>query len=77
MGMLYKRGNIWWLKYYRNGKAYRESSRSTKETDARRLLKRREGEISQGKPPGAYLDRIRFDEQSISESSSLPLDFFR
>jgi integrase len=62
MGMIYKRGNIWWLKYHRNGKAFRESSGSAKETDAKRLLKRREGEIAQGKIPGIYFDRIRFDE---------------
>lgn len=62
MGMIYKRGNIWWLKYYRNGKPYRESTRSTKEADAKRLLKKREGEISEGKLPGVYFDKVRFDE---------------
>ena len=62
MGMIYKRGKTFWIKYYRNGKPYYESSRSKKETDAKRLLKRREGEISQGKPPGIYFDRVRFDE---------------
>jgi integrase len=60
--MIYRRGNVRWLKYYRNGKPYRESSRSTKEADAKRLLKRREGEVSQGKIPGVYFDRVRFDE---------------
>ena len=25
MGMIYKRGNTWWIKYYRNGKCFRES----------------------------------------------------
>jgi integrase len=62
MGMTYKRGNIWWIKYYRNSKPYYESSGSIKETDAKRLLKKREGEISQGKLPGVYFDRVRFDE---------------
>jgi integrase len=62
MGMTYKRGNVWWIKYYRNGKPYRESTRSTKEPDAKRLLKRREGEISEGKLPGIYFDKVRFDE---------------
>ena len=36
--------------------------RATKEADAKRLLKRREGEISEGKLPGVYFDRVRFDE---------------
>jgi integrase len=62
MGMIYKRGKTYWIKYYRNGKPYYESSRSRKETNAKRLLKRREGEISQGKLPGIYFDRVRFDE---------------
>jgi integrase len=62
MGTIYRRGNIFWIKYYRNGKPYFESSKSQKETEARRLLKRREGEISQGKLPGIYFDRVRFKE---------------
>jgi len=62
MGTVYKRGNTFWLKYYRNGKPYYESSKSSKETEAKRLLKRREGEISEGKLPGVYFDRVRFEE---------------
>jgi len=62
MGSIYKRGQTYWLKYYRNGKPYYESSGSQKETDARKLLKKREGEISEGKLPGVYFDRVRFDE---------------
>jgi integrase len=62
MGSIYKRGDIYWIKYYRNGKPYRESSESKKEADARRLLKKREGEISNGKLPGIYFDKVRFDE---------------
>ena len=62
MGMIWKRGRIYWIKYYRNGKPYRESSKSYKEADAKNLLKKREGEISQGKLPGICFDRIKFDE---------------
>ena len=62
MGMIYKRGKVCWIKYYRNGKPYRESTRSRKEADAKRLLKKREGEISEGKLPGIYFDRVRFDD---------------
>jgi hypothetical protein len=57
MGSIYKRGEIYWVKYYRNGKPYRESTKSTKEADAKWLLKRREGEISEGKLPGIYTER--------------------
>ncbi|MFH1629647.1 MAG: tyrosine-type recombinase/integrase [Pseudomonadota bacterium] len=61
MGMIYKRGETFWLKYYRNGKPYYESSGSKKETDAKKLLRKREGEISEGKLPGVYYDRTRFE----------------
>ena len=62
MGSLYQRGNVWWIKYYRNGKPYRESTRSEKETYAKKLLKLREGEITQGRIPALKVERIRFDE---------------
>jgi integrase len=62
MGMIYKRGNTFWLKYYRNGKPYYESTKSDKETEAKKLLKKREGEISDGKLPGVYFDRVKYEE---------------
>ena len=64
MGTIYKRGKVYWIQYYRNGKPYRETTKSKKETDAKRLLKKREGEISEGKLPGIYFDRVKFDELS-------------
>lgn len=62
MGCIYKRGNIWWIKYYRAGKPYLESSRSRKESVAKRLLKLREGHVVEGKFQGLKVERIRFDE---------------
>jgi integrase len=62
MGSIFKRGKVYWIQYYRNGKPYRETTKSTKEADAKRLLKKREGEISEGKLPGIYFDRVKFDE---------------
>jgi hypothetical protein len=62
MGSIYKRGKVYWIQYYRNGKPYRETTKSHKEADAKRLLKKREGEISDGKLPGIYFDRVKFDE---------------
>ncbi len=62
MGTMYKRGSVWWIKYYRDGKPFRESTKSTKEGDAKRLLKKREGEIVEGKLPGMMFDRVTFDE---------------
>ena len=62
MGSIYKRGSVLWIKYYRHGKPYRESSKSDKITKAQRLLKKREGEISEGKLPGIYFDKVAFAE---------------
>lgn len=62
MGMIYKRGRTYWIKYYRNGKPFYESSRSKKESDAKRLLKRREGQIAEGRFSGLKVEKIRFDE---------------
>ena len=62
MGMIYKRGNVWWIKYYRNGKPYRESSGSTKKMVAKKFLDRREGDIAQGKTPGIQFEKVTFDE---------------
>ena len=62
MGSIYKRGNIYWIQYYRNAKPYRKSTRSRKEVDAKHLPRKREGEISEGKLPRVYFDRVRFDE---------------
>ena len=62
MGMIYKRGSVWWIKYYRNGKYFRESSGTTKKMVAKKLLDRREGDIAQGKLPGVQFEKITYDQ---------------
>jgi len=62
MGTLYLRGKTWWIKYYRNGKPYFETTRTQKETEAKRKLKQREGQIADGKFPGLRVEKILFDE---------------
>jgi integrase len=62
MGMTYKRGTVWWVKYYRNGIPMRESSGSPLEEDAKRLLRTREGDLARGIPVTPRVGRIRFDE---------------
>lgn len=62
MGCIYKRGETYWIKYYRAGKPYRESSRSDKESEAKRLLKLREGQIAENRFTGLRVERVRFDE---------------
>jgi len=62
VGCIYRRGNKYWIKYYRNGKPYIESSHSDKKEVAKRLLNTREGEIAKGELPGIYLDKVTFDD---------------
>lgn len=54
--------SIYWIKYFRHGKPYRESSKSDKITVAERILKKRQGEISEGKLPGIYFDKVSFNQ---------------
>lgn len=58
----YVASEIWWIKYYRNGKPFRESSGSKRKTDAERKLKSREGDIADGRFQGLRIEKILFDE---------------
>lgn len=64
MGSIYKQknGKTYTIKYYRNGKAYRECTHSEKISEAERLLKLREGQIVQGQFVGLKAERTLFDE---------------
>ncbi len=63
MGSVYQRGRLWWIAYWWRGEKIRESSRSSKRTDAIRLLKRRIQEIGKGRfiNPNAE-ERVRMAE---------------
>lgn len=62
MGSVYLRGSIWWIKYHRAGKPYRESSHSTKKSDAAHKLNLREGQIAENRFYGLQSERLRFEE---------------
>ena len=62
MGSLYRRGQVWWIKFYRDGKPIRESAGTPKESEARKLLRRREGEAEEGKPHIPNVTRVRLEE---------------
>lgn len=62
MGCIYRRSQTYWIKYYRHGKQFAESTHSDKLEIAKRMLKTREGEIADGKRPGICFDRIRFED---------------
>jgi len=62
MGSIYKRGSTFWIKYYRGGRPYRESTNSEKITEAKRLLALREGQVVEGRFPGLHVERVRIAE---------------
>ena len=69
MGSIYIRktrtgrsGSVFWVKYYVNGLPVRESTRTGKESEARRFLKEREGRVVTGQPILPRADRIRYQE---------------
>lgn len=62
MGTIYKRGKIYWIKYHHSGKAFYESTKSTKWADAANLLKLREGDAASGKPAGVRFDKVMFED---------------
>jgi integrase len=72
MGMIYKRGKVWWVKFYKDGRPVRETVRGAmlgdrtiatglKETEAKRLLKLREGSGEQGMPVSPKVGRLTVD----------------
>jgi integrase len=61
-GLTYQRGSTWWIQYYVRGKRIRESTHSTKETDANKLLRLRAGQAATGKPVGPDVERTTFGD---------------
>ena len=67
MGQIRQRsGWIYWVRYYRNGKRFEESSGSTKKKTAIDLLKQREGDIAKGVPVSPHVGRYRFEEAAAA-----------
>ena len=74
MGMLYQRkrkdpvtGNLvkhgpWWIKFYRDGRPFYESTGTQDKKEARRKLKDREGEVARGIHTGPVVERTRFED---------------
>jgi integrase len=73
MGSLYRRrkrdanGELhdlptWWIKYRQNGRTMRESTETTKETVARRILRTREGDVEKGIPINPQMGKVTFED---------------
>jgi integrase len=53
---------VWWIKYHRNGRSFRESTRTTDKHKASRALARRLAEINTGAFVGPVYERITVGE---------------
>jgi integrase len=62
LGRIFKRGSVYWVAYWHRGKEYRESSESESESQARKLLKKRLGEMGSGKLVGPIEEKVTFEE---------------
>ncbi len=62
LGTLFQRGSTWWIQYHWRGQRYRETSGSTNEQDAVRLLRKRLGEMGRGQLRGPQLEKTTFDD---------------
>ncbi len=56
---------VWWIQYFVRGTRKRESSHSTVRAEASRLLRRRLGEVGQGRVSGAAMERTTFAELEV------------
>jgi hypothetical protein len=59
---LYRRGNIWWAKYYVNGAPVRESTGTAKITEAEQWLALRKGAKAERRPILPRGDKVLYDE---------------
>src|SRR5262245_42672592 len=62
MGQIRKRGGVYWIRYYRNGRRYEESAKSDKWESARDLLRTREGDVAKGVPISPKIGRVTFED---------------
>jgi integrase len=57
-----KASAVWWIRWHHRGKKYQESSESTNENEAKRLLKKRLGEAAIGRPIGPQIEKTTFED---------------
>ena len=62
LGRIYRRNEVWWMDFSYRGQRYRESSESSRKGDTQDLLRKRLGEVSEGKIGGPQENRITFED---------------
>lgn len=63
-----------WIKYYQGGRAVRESTGTTKETVARRMLRAREGDVEHGVPIIPRAGLVTFDAAATDLANDYQLN---
>lgn len=61
MGRAFQRGSVWWIAYSYRGKEFRESSESESQAQAKKLLKKRLGEMGRGRLIGPVEEKVTFE----------------
>jgi hypothetical protein len=56
---------VWWIKYHRHGRPFRESTHTTDWNKAGRMLKTRLSEVNQGTFMGPQLERTKLDDLAV------------
>src|SRR6266699_1153246 len=81
-GRIYRRGRVWWIRYFALGGHRYETSKSENRADAERLLKQRLGEIASGRfqsaggaTVGTLLDLVIRDYRLTRKRSLADLEY--
>ena len=79
-GSIYKRDgwDVWWIKYHRHGRPFRESTHTKDYRKAERMLNTRLAEINQGTFMGPQLEKTKVDgvdlARRLSQQPRYPLE---
>lgn len=61
-GGLYLRGKRWWIKYYVNGRPYRESTKTSSFTEAKHMLVLRLADVARGRVADPRMRKLRMND---------------
>ena len=65
-GMLYRRGETWWIKYHQHGRAYYETTGTKDERKARAILHSRVAKAESGAPILPQLHRVTYEDAATA-----------
>ena len=77
MGRGFRRGAVFWIAYWHRCREYRESAKSAREADAKRLLKKRLEEIHGRRFVGPHEERVTFEDLVTGYQDDCKLQGYR